>query len=118
MTQDILNFLTGGVFTTLKELVINVIQWIIRFLTNIVSIFLFPIVNLINNLLPNIDDLNSKIEYVFNYVSPYINYILDLSFLSQAIINYLIASLIFRITIKNSTYLQKLIVKWYHKLAP
>lgn len=118
MTQDILNFLTGGVFTTFKDLVINVVEWVIRFIMNISNIFLSPIVNKINALLPNIENINDKIQYVFNYASPYINFCLDFLFISSPILIYLIASLIFRITIKNSSYLTKVIIQWYEKLVP
>lgn len=118
MTNDILNFLTGGVFTTFKELIENILQWVMRFILNLSNIFLFPFVSKINALLPSMDGINEKIQYVFDYVEPYINFILDLTFISSPILIYLAASLVFRITIKNSSYLTKVILQWYEKLVP
>lgn len=116
--SDILQFLTGGVFQTLKELVLNVLAYIIRFGNNSILFFLSPLLALINSSIPNIDDLPDKLQYVLDYASPYINFILDLSFLSSPILVYLVASIIFRVTIRYSTYLKKILLQWYEKLLP
>lgn len=116
--SDILQFLTGGVFQTFKELILNVLSYIVRFGNNSIIFFLSPLLALINSSIPNIDDLPGKLLYVLNYASPYINFILDLSFLSTPILVYLVASIIFRVTIRYSTYLQKILLQWYEKIIP
>ena len=118
MIDNIYNFLTGGIFTNLKELIENCIEWVITFITNTTYKFFEPFINLVLSSLPVIDDLSGKVQYVFNFISPYVSYILDLVFLSKPILSYLFLSLAFRVIIKLSTYVSKLILKWYKALAP
>lgn len=118
MIENIYNFLTGGAFTTLKGLIENVIQWVITFITNTTYNFFEPIINQILVIIPFIEDIGSKINYLFNIISPYIGFILDFSLISKPILIYLILSIIFRISIKFNFYITKLILKWYKQLMP
>ncbi len=116
--SDILDFLTGGVFTTLKDLVINIVKWIIRFGVNLIKILLSPLLDKFFSLLPGFDIFLHYIDFIFDYITPYVNYFFDLTFISSPVLTYLFGSIIFRITIRSGSYLIKVLIKWYHKLVP
>lgn len=105
--SDIINFFSGGF-----------LEIVVRFFTNAAQSFAAPLVNKINALLPNIDEIAFTIADVFDYALPYCKYILDFSLISPVILSYLVYSLIFRILIKNNTYIVKFLLNWYKKLVP
>lgn len=104
--EAIVEFLTTGF-----------LQNIIKFIKNTVYFFINPIAQKILSTIPIIDFTYLLID-VFNFITPYINYILDFLLVSDSSLRYLIYSIIFRCTIRLNSYLIKLILSWYHKLMP
>lgn len=116
--MTVLDFLTGGVYSTLRELLIGITQWLITFITDTSANFYNPLITLVINLLPTFNDLYSHLQTLFNIVSPYIGYILDFLFISQPVFTYIILSLIFKVTIRLQVYIMKLLLKWYKAIFP
>lgn len=116
--MSVIDFLTGGVFISAKDLFINILQYIIRFFMNLGNIFLTPLINIVFSELPDFAVFNSMINQFLSYITPFINFILDAIFLTTPVITYLFISVIVRVLLKSNGYLAKLIIKWYHQLAP
>lgn len=91
---------------------------LVNFISNLVNIAFSPINNLLLRNFPNIDNFLELIYSAFDYVVQYVAFALDFSFINKAVFTYLITSLIFRVVVTSSSYLTKLIVKWWHQLAP
>lgn len=105
--SNILEGLTSGVFTAIKD-----------FITSFAYGQINGIINLVGGVLPDFTPLLPYLENLFNMVLNYCLYILDASFIESPIFTYLIISLIFKISAPALAYIIKLIVKWWHALAP
>ena len=103
--MSVLDFLTGGIFDNLKDLLVDIIQFLIRFITNTANIFIDPILTKINSLIPNIDPFVSTINNAFNYIIDYCNYIIDFSLIPKPVLIFVVSSIIFRVVITNSTFI-------------
>lgn len=116
--MSVLDFLTGGTFNSLKDLLIFVLNFIIRFISNVANIFIEPILNKIDSFIPNIDPFVSTITNALDFILDYCNYIIDFSLIPKPVLILIITSIIFRIVVNNSTFVTKLILKWYNILKP
>lgn len=108
-------FYQGGIY----QLVQDIVSWLIGFFVSIGYAFvngILAIASPLNNVIPDPTNLLSDITSFFNLASTYIGYIIDMSFISSAVLAYFVSSLIFRIVARRNTFLIKSIVNWYNKL--
>lgn len=105
--SNILSGLTSGVFTAIKD-----------FITSFAYGQINGIINLIGGVLPDFTPLLPYLEDLFNLALNYCLFLLDASFIVPPIFSYLIISLIFKVSAPAISYIIKLIVKWWHALAP
>lgn len=87
-------------------------------LTTLVNFLLAPINLLIVNIFPNLNDALLSISSLFDLISTYMDWVIDLSGLTPLAINVLIAYWTFKLTVPLTVYVVKVAIKWYHYLIP
>ena len=107
MTDFNLTNISQGVFETIFNL-----------LTNFVNIRINTILSKVNVSIPIFSTLVFYLTQLFDIILNYCLFILDASFISSELFSYLIISYIFQISSRMITYVIKLVVKWWHALAP
>lgn len=97
------------------KLIINVI---VSFLVSLIQTILGPINTIILNNLPGLDDMLSSVRSFFTWLVTFIQWVMSWLPFNSTFISYLIVVLIFRLTIPLLVDIVKLVVKWWHALAP
>lgn len=87
-------------------------------LTTLVNVLLAPINLLIVNIFPDLNDALVSVSSLFDLLSTYIGWVIDLSGLTPLAINVLIAYWTFKLTVPLTVYVIKVAIKWYHYLIP
>lgn len=87
-------------------------------LTTLVNVLLAPINLLIVNIFPDLNDALISVSSLFDLLSTYIGWVIDLSGLTPLAINVLIAYWTFKLTVPLTVYVVKVAIKWYHYLIP
>lgn len=117
--ESILGWLTGGVYQNFPDLLWGALETLIRFGMNVSHIFLGGIWrNFISPIVPDLGFVPSTLALVLDYAVPICVYIKDMLMISTGVFNYIIFSIIFRVSAKLGVYLLGLVVRWYNLLKP
>lgn len=103
---------------SITSIATGVWQAFLSLINNLVNIRLNSIINGFTALLPDFRPYLSYLTNLLDMVVDYCLFILDASFIQSVIFTYLISSLIFKISAPIFAYIIKLIIKWWHQLAP
>ena len=104
---NIIEGLTSGVFTAIKD-----------FITSFAYGQINGIINLVGGILPNFTPYLSYLDNLFNSILSYCLYFLDASMIQPLIFDYIVISIFFKVSAPALAYIVKLIVKWWHAIAP
>ena len=98
---------------------INVIvTGFLNFIILVCNIILLPINAVIEKFLPDLDMMLSSLKPLFDTASQYLNWVISLSGLSTAAIQFIVLYFTFKLTVPLSVYVIKFVVKWYNALVP
>lgn len=103
---------------SITSIATGVWQALLSLINNLVNTRINSIIAGFTSLLPDFRPYIHYLTDLLDMVVDYCLFILDASFIQSAIFTYLIASLIFKISAPVFAYTIKLIVKWWHELAP
>lgn len=79
---------------------------------------LLPINTLIEQFLPDLSNMLSSVQPLFDTASQYLNWVISLSGLSTTAIQFIVLYFTFKLTVPLSVYVIKFVVKWYNALVP
>lgn len=85
---------------------------------NIVYIIFLPLNTLLEKTFPNFAEYQEAILLFFDEITDILIYCLDMLFINKGVFLYFITSIIFAVTVKTSSWVLKIIVKWWHYLVP
>lgn len=96
----------------------TILTGVVGFITGVISLLLAPINLLINNMLPDFANMLTLVSNAFNQVSIFFGWIIDATCLNSNVISFFILFMTFRVLFPFSVSAIKVIVKWWHALAP
>lgn len=96
----------------------KILNGVLQFVINTVTLLLTPIDNLITTNFPSLDNALSSINSFINYIISVIGYAIDASCLTDVVLLLVVGYYSFTIVLSVSTYVIKLILKWYKALVP
>ena len=96
----------------------TILTGLLSFITAIISVLLAPINLLIDTTLPDFSNMLTNVSDAFNQVSLYFGWIIDATCLNSNVISFFILFMTFRVVFPFSVSAIKVIVKWWHALAP
>lgn len=105
--SNVLEGLTSGVFEAIKN-----------FITSLSTDLINGFLNFIGSLLPDFTIYLPYISNMFNLVIDFCLFILDASMIQPVVFTYLIGTLLFRLNAPIFAYFTKLVINWWHALAP
>ena len=97
---------------------VNLMSGISNFVLKIIYTLTLPLWNLASSSFPNFEWYLADLRNMLYSFLKYVFFILDASLINKAIITYVVMSIIFRISLKFVAYSIKVVVKWWHYLAP
>lgn len=114
--ETILGWLTGGIYDNFSDFFYGCLEVLVRFGSNISNIFLGGLFYIISPFLPDLTPVNNALNSVLNYILPYVLFVKDMLLLPDWVFNYIIVSIIFRVSAKFATYLISVAVNLKDKL--
>lgn len=96
----------------------SILNGLITFIFNLIGIFLTPIDNFISQHLPVVSTALGYIDTLLTYILGFIGYCIDASGLHPVAIGLVVAYLTFAVTSTFAMFVVKLLLKWWHYLAP
>jgi len=92
---------------TLVATIFNVAQWVI-------GIILAPISLVVENYFPSLDALFSKIDELFELITPALGYAVSWTFLSNSMLSAIVLFYTFSLSLPIALFTIRLFYKWYH----
>lgn len=96
----------------------SILNGLITFIFNLIGIFLAPIDSFISSHLPVVSSALGYIDTLLTYILSFIGYCIDASGLHPVAIGLIVVYLTFAITSTFAMFIVKLLIKWWHMLAP
>lgn len=93
-----------------------IVKGVIKLMISLVSILLTPIDSLISQYLPQLDSLINYVNQFFTYVSQFLGWIIDASFISQEVLSFIVIYYTFKLTFWIILWGIKSAIKWYNAL--
>lgn len=94
------------------------LQGLFNFLISLIETVLTPIDTLIQQNIPDLsnalDSFNSLLTYIINFIG----FVVDASGLSSIALGLIVAYMSFALTVPLIVWVIKVLVKWWHALAP
>lgn len=88
------------------------------FIKSLVGAILSPIDSLLYDSLPELSNIIASVGQYFSWAVGFINWLLSWLPLSATTFNFIIAIWLFKLTVPVIVEAVKLVVKWWHALAP
>lgn len=95
-----------------------IIKVFTQFLISMISIILGPINSLIIEYLPGLDSVLSSIRQFFEWIVTFSNWVLSWLPFNPELYAFWILIIVFKLSVPILVDTLKLIVKWWHALAP
>lgn len=95
-----------------------IVSAICGFLMNLISLILTPIDSLITQYIPSLSNALTSVANFFSWLVQFVNWALSWLPLSADTWSFIVAVLIFRLTVPLLVDTVKLVVRWWHALAP
>lgn len=100
------------------EIMNFIVQAICNFLISLIGFIFTPIDNLIYQALPSLANALTSVANFFSWLVQFVNWALSWLPLTADTWSFIIAVLIFRLTVPLVVDTIKLVVRWWHALAP